>query len=156
MEMLAINTNKCLPQELTVQSVEDILHRISLTLDSNKAYSKRKLFFNPIIIFIFFSLIIIREVPHILNVGIFRTFIGIKKTHFDHIQPFGFSGFKFQLVHYNNYRNGIKPTFLRVFQMMSGLFLPKSLGLTDEPKCNYALDCRHYHDYYIFNQDKFI
>ena len=37
-----------------------------------------------------------------------------------------------QLIYYYNYRNGIKPTFLRVFQMMSGLVSPKSLGLTDQ------------------------
>ena len=36
-----------------------------------------------------------------------------------------------QLIYYYNHRNGIKPTFLRVFQMMSGLVSPKSLGLTD-------------------------
>src|ERR1700712_4722140 len=37
-----------------------------------------------------------------------------------------------QMIYYNNYRNGIKPTFLRVFQMMSGLVSPKSLGLREE------------------------
>ena len=40
-----MDPNNCLPPELTVQSVEDILHRIGLTLDSTKSYSKRKLFF---------------------------------------------------------------------------------------------------------------
>ena len=57
-----MDPNKCLPPELTVQSVEDILHRIGLTLDSTKSYPKRKLFFNPNIILTFLSLYIIREV----------------------------------------------------------------------------------------------
>ena len=52
-----LNVNKCLPPELTVQSVEHILHRIGLTLDSTKSYPKRNLFFNPIIIFIFYLII---------------------------------------------------------------------------------------------------
>ena len=53
----SLDVNKCLPPELTVQSVEHILHRIGLTLDSTKSYPKRKLFFNPIIIFTFNSII---------------------------------------------------------------------------------------------------
>ena len=140
--MWAINTNKCLPQELTVQSVEHILHRIGLTLDSNKTYPKRKLFFNPIIIFLFFSLYIIREVVIIsLNeeneitfkmLGSFGYLLGIRK-HISFIFALvSFLELVFQLIYYKNYRNGIKPTFLRVFQMMSGLVSPKSLGLTDE------------------------
>ena len=140
--MWAINTNKCLPQELTVHSVEHILHRIGLTLDSNKTYPKRKLFFNPIIIFLFFSLIIIREVIVISLdeendftfklLGSFGHLLGLRK----HISIIfilaSFLGLSFQLIYYNNYRNGIKPTFLRVFQMMSGLVSPKSVGLTEE------------------------
>ena len=37
-----------------------------------------------------------------------------------------------QLIYYYNYKNEIKPTFLKVFQMMSGLVSPKSIGLTNE------------------------
>ena len=37
-----------------------------------------------------------------------------------------------QLIYYYNYKNDIKPTFLKVFQMMSGLVSPKSIGLTNE------------------------
>ena len=57
----SMDVNKCLPPELTVQSVEHILHRIGLTLDSTKSYPKRKLFFNPKIIFTFNLLFILRE-----------------------------------------------------------------------------------------------
>ena len=53
--------NKCLPPELTIQSVEHILHRIGLTLHSTKSYPKRKLMFNPIFIFTFCSLFITKE-----------------------------------------------------------------------------------------------
>ena len=37
-----------------------------------------------------------------------------------------------QLIYYYNYRNDIKPTFLKVFEMMSGLVSPESIGLTNE------------------------
>ena len=140
----SMDVNKCLPPELTVQSVEHILHRIGLTLDSTKSYPKRKLFFNPIIIFTFLSLIIIREVIVISlseeNDLIFKIF-GITRS-LDWNQDNTYSvwrysiginlGISFQLIYYYNSRNGIKPTFLRVFQMMSGLVSPKSLGLIDE------------------------
>ena len=36
-----------------------------------------------------------------------------------------------QLNYYYNQRNGIKPTFLRVFNMMSGLVTPNSIGLIE-------------------------
>ena len=62
-----------------------------------------------------------------------------------------------QLIYYYNYRNGIKPTFLRVFQMMSGLVSPKSLGLTDEQqirkllnRTKFLLKCTKINNKFIF------
>ena len=37
-----------------------------------------------------------------------------------------------QFIHYYNYRNGIKPMDLRVFQMISGLISPKSIQINDK------------------------
>jgi len=37
-----------------------------------------------------------------------------------------------QLIYYYNYKNGIKTYGLRVFQMMSGLIAPKSIGIYDK------------------------
>ena len=137
-----MNTSQCLPPELTVQSVEDILHGIGFSLDSTKTYPKRKLMFNPIIIFIFVSMYITKEVV-ILSLEVQNDFtfkvlgsvgylLGVRKQGgYDMILISCFPVY-FQLVYYYNHRNGIKPTFLRVFQMMSGLVSPKSLGLTDE------------------------
>ena len=36
-----------------------------------------------------------------------------------------------QLIYYYNYWKGISPTFLSVFEMMSGLITPNSIGLSD-------------------------
>ena len=141
-DMCPMNTSRCLPPELTVQSVEDILHKIGFTLDSTKTYPKRKLMFNPIIIFTFCLMIITKEVT-ILSLdeqndftfkvlGSVGYLIGIRQiVCFDAILISLFP-VNFQLVYYYNYRNGIKPTFLRIFQMMSGLVSPQSLGLTEE------------------------
>jgi len=37
-----------------------------------------------------------------------------------------------QLINYYNYRNGIKPTDLRVFHMICGFISPKSIGINDQ------------------------
>ena len=145
-----MDPKRCLPPELTVQSVEDILHRIGLTLDSTKSHPKRKLFFNPFIIFTFISLFIIREVIFISlpeeNDRIFKVFgcfgylIGIKENSSMIFILISLLAISFQLIYYYNHRNGIKPTFLCVFQMMSGLVSPKSLGLTDEQQITKLLN----------------
>ena len=149
-----MDPNKCLPPELTVQSVEDILHRIGLTLDSTKSYPKRKLLFKPIIIFTFLLLFTIREVIVISlneeNDFIFKVFgsygylIGIREFAAISYTLLTLLSMSFQLIYYYNYRNGIKPTFLRVFQMMSGLVSPKSLGLTDEQQITKLLNRTKY------------
>ena len=146
----SIDVNKCLPPELTVQSVEHILHRIGLSLDSTKSYPKRNLFFNPFIIFAFLSLHIIREVfANVINeendllfkaLGTYGYLIGIRRELSICLILLANLCQSFQLIYYYNYRNGIKPTFLRVFQMMSGLVSPKSLGLTDEQQITKLLN----------------
>ena len=162
-----MDPNKCLPPELTVQSVEDILHRSGLTLDSTKSYPKRKLFFNPIIIFTFLLLFTIREVIVISlpeeNDLIFKVFgsfgylIGIREFAAISYTLLTLLSMSFHLIYYYNYRNGIKPTFLRVFQMMSGLVSPKSLDLTDEQqitkllnRTKFSLKCARINNKYIF------
>jgi hypothetical protein len=37
-----------------------------------------------------------------------------------------------QLVQYYNYKNDIKPSYLKLFEMLSGLRSPKNIGLTDK------------------------
>ena len=140
--MSAIDPNKCLPPKLCVQSVDDILYRIGLSLYSIRDRPKRQLINHPLIVFIIlFICLTERLITVSLSdefVLVFKAlgsagyFIGIRQ-HFD---TFFFLMTLLVLssktIHYYNYRNGIKPTFLRVFQMMSGLVPPKSLGLTDE------------------------
>ena len=137
-----MNTSQCLPPELTVQSVEDILHRIGFTLDSTKTYPKRKLMFDPIIIFIFCFLYLTKEVV-ILSLdeqndltfkvlGSIGYLIGIRQPVCFNTILTTFFPIYFQLIYYYNHKKGIKPKFLRVFQMMSGLVSPQSLGLSEE------------------------
>ncbi|HEY6437597.1 MAG TPA: hypothetical protein VIY47_13475, partial [Ignavibacteriaceae bacterium] len=43
-----------------------------------------------------------------------------------------FLGLISQILHYLNYKNGIKPSYLKPLQMISGLVSPQSIGLTNE------------------------
>ena len=138
--MEKIDPNKCLPPELTVESVDDILYRIGLSFESTHPSTKRYLFSEPLFIFIYSLIFLIKECI-LFNLSddheqIFIYFDGhlmATRRHFNlmviTIEALILSS---QIIYYYNYRNGIKPTFLRVFQMMSGLVSPKSLGLTDE------------------------
>ena len=137
---MKIDVNKCLPPELTVQSVDDILYRIGLTFESTHPSTKRRLLSQPLIIFIY-SLIILVKDCILFSLSddherIFMYFDGHLLSARRHCHLLVITSetlaISSQIIYYYNYRNGKKPTFLRVFQMMSGLVSPKSLGLTDE------------------------
>ena len=138
--MSEIDPNKCLPPELTVESVDDILYRIGLSFDSIRDRPKRKFIDHPLIAF---TVVIIFMIERLITVSvsdknelIIRAlgetgyFIGVRRefgTYFIVICVLILSS---QMIYYYNYRNGIKPTFLRLFQLMAGLVPPKAIGLT--------------------------
>jgi hypothetical protein len=65
-------------------------------------------------------------------IGDFSYFIGLR-IHLN--IGFGLSillALTSQLIYFYNYKSGIKPTYLKVFEMMSGLVSPKSIGLTNK------------------------
>ena len=140
--MTELDPNKCLPPELTVQSVDDILFRIGLSLESVNGRQKQGLIHKPLFIFIFVIIFLIERLIAVsiseeneltfkllgdtgYLIGI-RLYLGIFFILCSTLILFS------QLIYYYNYKNDIKPTFLRIFQMISGLISPKSIGLTDE------------------------
>src|SRR6195952_137217 len=145
-----INPNKCLPPELIIESVDDILYRIGLSFDSLRDPPKRSQFNNPFIVFItlfailsekLITLTVNEENDWILKViGDLGYLIGVRIYINIAFILTSILGLTSQWIYYYNYRNGIKPTFLRVFQMMSGLVSPKSLGLTDEQQIRKLCD----------------
>ena len=145
-----MDVNKCLPPELTIEFVDDILYRIGLSFDSVRDQPKRAKIFNPLIIFAFLTMFSIKEFITILLdeendqtfeiIGSLGYLMGIRLYASIALLLFSILASSSQLIYYYNYRNGIKPTFLRVFQMMSGLVSPKSLGLTDEREIKMLLN----------------
>ena len=137
-----MDVNKCLPPELTVESVDDILYRIGLSFDSIRDRPKRRLIDHPLIAFFIISLFFIERLITISlsedNHFIFRAlgsvgyFVGFRQ-HWDLVSILcSIFILISKQIYYQNFRNGIKPTFLRLFQMMAGVVPPKCVGLTDE------------------------
>ena len=54
--------NKCLPPELTIESVDDILYRIGLCFTSVRVRPKRKRIHNPLVVFTIVSFFLIERV----------------------------------------------------------------------------------------------
>ena len=137
---MAINIEKVLPPNLVIQSAEDLLYDIGLCLTSVKRKPKeRELLSTPIVIWIIQWVYLFVRLASILTdhdnkqltllLGDVGEYIGLT-IHWDIILIFGIIiTILSQLNFYFNYKQGNEPTFLRVFQMMSGSVTPVSIGL---------------------------
>jgi len=132
---------RLLPSNIRIDSAETHLYRIGLSLFPN-GIIKRNRFHNPILIFIIQIYLIIKSIISLLIngedsdifiiIGDYGYFLGLK-LHVDIVFIFVTSiSLVSQLIHYYNYKNDIKPSYLKPFEMISGLISPKSIGLTDE------------------------
>jgi hypothetical protein len=139
--MDSFDANKVLPQNFVIKGAENHLYKIGLNLKPN-AKEKRSNFYNPLLILSVNIAIVIKSIVSVLTpeenkkflliIGDFGHFFGIK-THYNIIIIFStILALSSQLIYYYNYKNGIKQTYLKVFDMMSGLISPKSIGLTNK------------------------
>jgi len=139
--MESFDVNKPLPQSIAFNSIDNHLYRIGLSLKS-KNDEKRSLFYNPLFILSVniicltkcaVSLILSEENEKLLIInGDFAHFFRLK-THFN---VAAFQTFLLALIHqfiyYYNSKSNINPKYVKVYDMMSGLVSPKSIGLTNE------------------------
>jgi len=135
-----IDINKVLPQHLSIMSLDNHLYRIGLCITPYGSNKRRAFINTPIIVFInvviywfkFIACILITNEFVLRVLADFAHFMAIR-VHFNLAALlFTTSCILIQITYYYNYRNGVKPTFLRVFQMMSGSKTPKSVGLTNQ------------------------
>ena len=139
--MSAIDPNKCLPPELTIESVDDILYRIGLCFTSVRDRPKRKLIDHPLVFFTIITTFLAQRLITVTvnedNEFIFKLlgdvghFIGARVYFGIFLIMPSVMVLIFHLIYYYNHRNGTKPTFLRLFRMISGRIPPKHLGLND-------------------------
>ena len=136
------NPNKCLPRHMIVPDVDDCLYRIGLCMTSVRERPIRRPLDHPFCAFIIVSIFLVQRVITcslsddnrlvFITLGSTGYLLGIRR----HCDMFFILCSIFaiisQLIYYYNYKMRITPTFLRLFQMMSGLVPPKAIGLTDE------------------------
>jgi len=138
--MDTIDVNKVLPNNLILNSVETHLYRIGLC-PTDYHYIKPNRLHNPLLIFIVCLLSIFKNINSLLLSeenerlliisGDFSHYLGIK-THYNIACGLYISlALTSQLIHFFNCKNDIKPNYLKVFEMMSGLVSPNSIGLSD-------------------------
>jgi hypothetical protein len=132
--------SKLLPQQLIIVNAGNDLYGIGLSLFPFGS-KDRKIIFNPLLIFIINSLIIIRSLISLsLNennrnafvlIGDFTYFIKAR-FHFNIAIILLLSlTIISQLINFFNYQNDIKPIYLKPFSMISGSITPKSIGLSN-------------------------
>jgi hypothetical protein len=139
--MESIDVDKPLPTELILNCAQNRLYKIGLIVRS-ETREKRSIFHKPLLVFgvniilivkCIISLLLNEENDKLLIInGDFGHFFGAK-THLNVIVfLFTLLALISQLIHYYNYKNHIKQTYFKVFEMMSGLVSPKSIGLTNK------------------------
>jgi hypothetical protein len=132
-------SNKVLPPYIALKSVDKCLQKIGLSLFRDPL-TKRSKIHNPILMFIiqsnfflqfFVSLIIPEENRKqfllIGDLGHFykaRVHCAIACCFMIQIPIVS------QILHYYNYKNNVKPTYLKLFETISGSVPPQSIGLT--------------------------
>jgi len=140
--MESFNANKVLPKYMILKSAQTHLFRIGLCLTNNNNYELRSSFHNPLLIFCIIVISIMKNIISLILseenqnlrviIGDFYDFLGIR-VHFNIASGLEMIlALSSQLIYYFNYKNDIKPNYLKVFEMMSGLVSPKSIGITDE------------------------
>ncbi len=138
--MDSFDANKLLPPNI-ILNYENHLFEIGLNLISSGT-KKRNVFKNPLLIFSLNVVIVIKCIISLLLKEENENLLIINGdfTHILHVRIhvniciicFFLLCLISQLLYFYNYKNGIKPTYLKVFDMMSGLVSPKSIGLTNK------------------------
>ena len=138
--MALININKVLPLNMAIDSIEDVLYSIGLCHQSVREGNERSAYNSPkLISFVLITDILMQiisfftddEIIHLmlnelsLGMGI-ASYVSVIIIILALMVLFS------QSVYYWNHKRGIEPTFVRVFQVMSGSITPSSVGLTNE------------------------
>ena len=137
-----INVNRVLPLHLVNKSAGSDLYRIGLSLFPFGS-QKRKRIYNPYIIFSINVMFILRSIlllslnddnyNNYLYMGDYAFFLDKELSIYLNCVILFVLFFLIvsHLMHFWYYKKDIKPSYLKPFEMMSGLVSPKSIGLTD-------------------------
>ena len=142
MDNLLIDMNLCLPVSFAITGIDDILYDIGLSLDSNRAEAKKRtIIHKPLIITatavwmtVTKALVVYlgdRSPLFVKMVGSPGNMFGIKIHVHLALMSLSIITLTSQSIYYFNHKTGVKQTFVRIFQVMSGSVPPVSIGMTD-------------------------
>ena len=133
-----------LPHSDRVIGADSHLYRIGLSLYKTQSIQRQSLIYKPFIILVILLLVLLRHIFLILknsepqseefyiNLGNYAMYsMGIVLQSSYLIIASTLLPLFSQLINYLNYKNHKKQTDLKLFEMMSGLIAPKSIGLTN-------------------------
>ena len=139
--MDGLKPNRVIPPELVIKDCDELLYKIGLCLTSLRERPKRWPINNPMFVAITSMVFLCQRVISILVpeserqilllVGETGRYFNLKVQWNMYFLLACLIGLSSQILYYYNNTKGIKPTFLRVFQVMSGSVAPSSVGLND-------------------------
>ena len=148
--MCRIQTDRVLPPELCIQSIDDILYSIGLCHHSVREIPERSLINKPLIITIVLIIqLMLRIVSNTTDIKLIILFtysilfighlIGIKELFNITFALISIIILLSQMVYYYNHSIGVKPTFIRVIQVFPGSITPSSVGLNNSTQVKQLL-----------------
>ena len=140
--MSIIDCKKLIPNELIIKSADNQLYNSGIFMNVRPGV-KRSSIHNPYFLTFILILCLISNIIRIavgkenyttinLVLGDWSAMFGMKYHYKFVVILITFMNIILESIHYYNYRMGIEPTYLSVFEMMSGLVTPHSIGLNDE------------------------
>ena len=137
-----MDPDKLLPSNLVVKNADKHLYRNGLSFTAISDEKRRNVLFKPLVIF---TVLVINLIKYIILtqitddnsylyfiLGDFDHFLGISNLINIILVICDLITICTQLVYFYGYKSGKEPTFLRLFQMLSGTITPRDVGLTDE------------------------
>jgi hypothetical protein len=124
--MKDLDLDKPLPSVIAIKCAENHLYRIGLSLFSFGSQVRNR-YHNPFFI------------SSILLIGDFTYFVDDLNFLNSCIILWGLPAFSSQLLHYWKYYKNESPSYLKPFEMISGLVSPKSIGLINKEDINQLL-----------------
>jgi hypothetical protein len=139
--------DKPLPSVIAIKCAENHLYRIGLSLFASGSQARDR-FHNPFLISFIICVQILKSITAIiikedkfklLLIGDFAYFL--KGRYFMNVTIiiWGLMALILQLVHYWKYYKNESPSYLKLFEMISGLISPKSIGLMNREDINQLL-----------------
>ena len=138
---LKIDPKKCLPPELTVESVDDILNEININFNSIRDQPIKQLFYNPVIKFSFFSFYLFNDLynsfkdekdPSSIIIVPFAQLKGVTQDMLWRASFLSILALGSQIKFRYNPCNILNEITVGVLRMVSGSIPPIRLGLKNE------------------------